>query len=423
MGYLLRDVTVHRGGGTERRDLVLKNGRLIFQQDAAAAGALIPVSGRELHLFPGFTDVHVHLREPGFSYKETIASGSRAAARGGFTTVITMPNLKPVPDSLMNLQQQLDLIARDAVIRILPLGAITVGQQGAQLADLSGMAPFVAGFSDDGRGVQANALMREAMEQAAALQKIIVAHCEDESLLSGGYIHEGEYARMHGHKGISSQSEWAQVQRDIELVAQTGCSYHVCHVSTKESVELIRQAKAKGIDITCETAPHYLALTDMDLQEDGRFKMNPPIRSAADRDALTQGLIDGTVDMIATDHAPHSAEEKGKGLAGSMNGVVGLETAFPVLYTHLVKPGIISLERLIEAMSAAPNARFGITLQEDWTLFDLGAPATIDPEDFLSQGKASPFTGMQVSGKCLLTISQGRIAYQDPAIFQPKEPA
>ena len=423
MGYLLRDVTVHREGGTERRDLVLKNGRLIFQQDAAAAGALIPVSGRELHLFPGFTDVHVHLREPGFSYKETIASGSRAAARGGFTTVITMPNLKPVPDSLMNLQQQLDVIARDAVIRVLPLGAITVGQQGAQLADFSGMAPFVAGFSDDGRGVQANALMREAMVQAAALQKIIVAHCEDESLLSGGYIHEGEYAKRHGHKGISSQSEWAQVQRDIQLVAETGCSYHVCHVSTKESVELIRQAKAKGIDITCETAPHYLVLTDMDLKEDGRFKMNPPIRSAADRDALIQGLKDGTVDMIATDHAPHSAEEKGKGLAGSMNGVVGLETAFPVLYTHLVKPGVLSLDRLIEAMSAAPNARFGVTPQEDWTLFDLGATATIDPEDFLSLGKASPFTGMAVSGKCLLTISQGRVAYQDPAIFQPKEPA
>lgn len=423
MGYLLRDVTVHGKGGTTRRDLVLKNGRLIFENDAAAAGPLIPVSGCELHLFPGFTDVHVHLREPGFSYKESIATGSRAAARGGFTTVITMPNLKPVPDCLAHLQQQLDLIARDAVIRVLPLGAITVGQQGTQLADFSGMAPFVAGFSDDGRGVQANRMMREAMEQAAALNKTIVAHCEDESLLSGGYIHEGEYARIHGHKGISSKSEWAQVQRDIALVEQTGCSYHVCHVSTKESVELIRQAKAKGIDITCETAPHYLVLTDLDLQEDGRFKMNPPIRSAADRDALIQGLQDGTVDMVATDHAPHSAEEKGKGLAGSMNGVVGLETAFPVLYSHLVKPGILSLDRLIEAMSTAPKARFGIADQEDWCLFDLGAQFTVDPGDFLSMGKASPFAGMAVYGKCLLTISRGRMAYQDPAIPSAKEQA
>lgn len=423
MGYLLQKVTVHREGGTELRDLVLKNGRLIFEQDAASAGPLVPVSGQELHLFPGFTDVHVHLREPGFSYKETILSGSRAAARGGFTTVITMPNLKPVPDSLAHLQQQLDLIARDAVIRVVPLGAITVGQQGRELADLKAMAPYVAGYSDDGRGVQANQMMQEAMVQAAALNKIIVAHCEDESLLTGGYIHEGEYARLHGHKGISSKSEWAQVQRDIELVAQTGCSYHVCHVSTKESVALIREAKARGIDITCETAPHYLVLTDMDLGEDGRFKMNPPIRSAADREALIAGLKDGTVDMIATDHAPHSAAEKAKGLPGSMNGVVGLETAFPVLYTHLVKPGVLSLDRLLEAMSTAPNARFEIKPQEDWTLFDLGVQSTIDPKDFLSLGKAGPFTGMQVYGKCLLTLSRGRIAYQDPAKFNTKEQA
>ncbi|NLX83318.1 MAG: dihydroorotase [Clostridiales bacterium] len=418
MGYLLQKVTIHREGGTTHQDLVLKNGRLLFDTDALAAGSLTPVSGRDLHLFPGFTDVHVHLREPGFSYKETIATGTRAAARGGFSTVLTMPNLKPVPDSLTHLQEQTDLINRDALIRVLPLGAITTGQQGVELADLKALAPLVAGFSDDGRGVQAKRMMQEAMVRSAALNKIIVAHCEDESLLNGGYIHEGEYAGLHNHKGISSRSEWAQVQRDLELVEETGCRYHVCHVSTKESVRLIRDAKARGLDVTCETAPHYLVLTDMDLQEDGRFKMNPPIRGAEDRDALIEGLIDGTVDMIATDHAPHSAQEKARGLAGSMNGVVGLETAFPVLYTHLVKPGILTLQRLLDAMTTRPNVRFDIQIQDDWTLFDLGVQERIDPAGFLSMGKASPFSGMKVSGRCLLTIANGELAYLHPSIAQ-----
>ncbi len=418
MRCLLKDVTIHQGGETKRRDLVFQNGRLHFDADLAPEDAATIVSGQDLHLFPGFTDAHVHLREPGFSYKETIKTGTRAAARGGVTSVITMPNVNPVPDTLAHLSEQLDVIARDAVIRVIPLGAITMGQKGEQLADLRAMAPFVAGYSDDGRGVQQNRMMKDAMQAAKALGKVIVAHCEDETLINGGYIHDGVYAKAHSHTGNPSKSEWVQVQRDLELVAQTGCAYHVCHVSTKESVQLVRKAKARGLDVTCETAPHYLVLTDMDLQEDGRFKMNPPIRAAEDKEALIEGLLDGTVDMIATDHAPHSAQEKAKGLAGSMNGVVGLETAFPVLYTHLVKPGIIPLARLLDAMTTRPNARFLIKPQEDWTLFDLGAQERIDPADFLSMGKASPFSGMAVFGRCLLTIAGGQLAYLHPMIAQ-----
>lgn len=418
MRCLLKDVTIHQGWETKRGDLVFQNGRLRFDTALAPEDAATIVSGQELHLFPGFTDVHVHLREPGFSYKETIKTGTQAAARGGVTSVITMPNLNPVPDTLEHLKEQLDLIARDAVVRVIPLGAITMGQKGELLADMRAMAPFVAGYSDDGRGVQQNRMMKDAMLAAKALGKVIVAHCEDETLINGGYIHDGAYARAHGHTGNPSQSEWAQVQRDLELVAQTGCAYHVCHVSTRESVQLVREAKARGLDVTCETAPHYLVLTDMDLQEDGRFKMNPPIRGAEDRDALIEGLIDGTVDMIATDHAPHSAQEKARGLAGSMNGVVGLETAFPVLYTHLVKPGILTLQRLLDAMTTRPNVRFDIQIQDDWTLFDLGVQERIDPAGFLSMGKASPFSGMKVSGRCLLTIANGELAYLHPSIAQ-----
>ena len=370
-------------------------------------------------IFPGFCDVHVHFREPGFSYKETIRTGACCAARGGYTAVCTMPNLNPVPDSVENLNAQRAIIEKDACIHVYPYGAITVGEKGETLADIEGMAPYVCGFSDDGRGVQRDEMMKEAMIRAKAAGKMIVAHCEVNELLRGGYIHDGEYAKLHGHRGICSESEWAQIARDIELIRETGCAYHVCHISTKESVEIIRKAKAEGLDITCETGPHYLVMNDMDLQEEGRFKMNPPIRSEEDRQALIAGILDGTVDMIATDHAPHSAEEKAKGLAGSYFGIVGLETAFPVLYTELVKPGILTMAQLIDLMSVKPGKRFGIgsTLEEgavaDLTVFDLNESYTVDPEDFQTMGKSSPFTGRTVFGKCLLTLSAGEIAWQE----------
>lgn len=363
-------------------------------------------------VFPGFCDVHVHFREPGFSYKETISTGCAAAAAGGYTAVCTMPNLNPVPDSREHLDIQLQLIREQATVRVYPYGAITVGQQGLALADLSEMADRVIGFSDDGRGVQQEQMMGQAMEMSRKLGKIIVAHCEDNRLLFGGYIHQGGYAKAHRHKGICSASEYSQIERDLRLVEQIGCAYHICHISTKESVELIRQAKAKGLDVTCETAPHYLVLTDEDLQEDGRFKMNPPLRSAPDRQALIAGLQDGTIDMIATDHAPHSAEEKSKGLSGSAFGIVGLETAFPVLYTHLVKPGIISLEQLIRLLSENPRKRFGIPMGQDFTVWDLNAVQTIRPEMFFSKGRSTPFAGHTVNGKCIATICNGKIVYQ-----------
>ena len=367
-------------------------------------------------IFPGFADVHVHLREPGFSYKETIASGTRACAAGGYTDVCSMPNLNPVPDSVPHLQEQLDIIEKDAVIRVHPYGAITVGEQGETLADLEGMANKISAFSDDGRGVQSDEMMEQAMVKAKELGKFIAAHCEDNSLLNGGYIHAGEYAEEHGHKGIVSESEWGPIARDLELVEKTGCPYHVCHISTAESVEIIRKAKAKGLNVTCETGPHYLVFSDADLQEDGRFKMNPPLRSEQDRLALLQGVVDGTIDMIATDHAPHSAEEKSKGLANSMMGVVGIETAFPVLYTHLVKRGVITLEKLIDLMSYAPRKRFGLPLDEtkDFCVYDLNQEYEINPETFLSKGKSTPFAGMKVYGKCMLTVCDGKIVYQHP---------
>ena len=363
------------------------------------------------HIFPGFCDVHVHFREPGFSYKETITSGSMAAARGGYTAVCTMPNLNPVPDSVEHLKQQLNLIDDGACIHVYPYGAITVGEKGEELSDLAGMAPDVIGFSDDGRGVQSDEMMEEAMIRAKNLGKMIVAHCEVNSLLRGGYIHDGEYAKQHGHRGICSESEWGQIARDLELVKKTGCAYHVCHISTKESVELIRKAKAEGLDVTCETGPHYLVMDDGDLQEDGRFKMNPPLRSAADREALVKGILDGTIDMIATDHAPHSAEEKAKGLEKSAFGVVGIETAFPILYTYLVKPGVLTLDRLMDLLVTNPRRRFNIPLGCDYSVWDLDAEYEVDPRDFLSMGKASPFTGWKVQGKCVATVCGGKLVY------------
>lgn len=366
----------------------------------------------EYVVFPGFCDVHVHFREPGFSYKETIFSGSRAAARGGYTAVCAMPNLNPVPDSVEHLKEELDIIERDAAIHVYPYGAITVGEKGEKLADLDGMAPHVIAFSDDGRGVQSEGMMRQAMGKAKSLGKLVVAHCEVNELLKGGYIHGGAYAKAHGHRGICSESEWGQIQRDIELARETGCGYHVCHISTKESVALIRQAKREGVNITCETAPHYLVLDDSMLQEDGKWKMNPPLRSAEDKAALIEGIKDGTIDMIATDHAPHSAEKKSRGLEKSAFGIVGIETAFPILYTKLVKGGVITLDRLLELLVGNPRNRFGIPLGEDYTIWRLDEKVSIDPKDFLSQGKATPFEGMEVFGKCYLTVCDGKVAYK-----------
>ncbi len=399
-----------------------RDGKFSFSSLAVDGGIVIPdevISGDSIFfensvIVPGFADVHVHLREPGFSYKETIKSGTFASAHGGYTAVCSMPNLNPVPDNAEHLRAQLDIIERDACIAVYPYGSITVGQKGDALADLEAMADDVIAFSDDGRGVQSDEMMEKAMLKAKSLGKMIVAHCEVNDLLRGGYIHDGEYAKAHGHRGICSESEWKQIERDLALVEKTGCSYHVCHISTKESVDLIRKAKAKGLDVTCETGPHYLILCDEDLLEEGRFKMNPPLRSRQDRQALIEGIIDGTIDMIATDHAPHSAEEKGKGLEGSAMGVVGIETAFPLLYTHLVLKGIITLEKLIELMAINPKRRFGIKggtdigQQADFTVIDLDAEYTINSEDFYSKGRATPFEGYTVKGKILHTYMKGK---------------
>ena len=408
MTLVLNNAQVFRSGVFSRNDVSVSLGGGVSR-----AVSPVCVDASSFVVLPGFVDVHVHLREPGFSYKETIRSGSLAAAHGGYTTVCAMPNLNPVPDSMEHLQPELDAIRRDAVIRVLPYGAITEGEKGEKLADLDAMAPYVVAFSDDGKGVQDREMMRAAMLKAKQLGRLIVAHCEDNSLLHGGYIHDGAYARTHGHRGICSESEWRPIQRDLELVRETGCGYHVCHISTKESVDLIRKAKAEGLDVTCETGPHYLLLDDSCLQEDGCFKMNPPLRDKADREALLEGLADGTIDMIATDHAPHSAEEKGRGLEKSAMGIVGLETAFPLLYTELVKPGVISMERLMELLHDAPCRRFNIPTDTGFTVFDLNDTYRIDPADFLSMGKATPFTGWEVQGRCLLTAAGETAAWYD----------
>ena len=413
--FVIRGCEIYLGGAFVPAELEVRGGVV-----TALGGGIVPGEGASVYNFkncivvPGLADVHVHLREPGFSYKETVASGTRAAARSGYSALCAMPNLSPVPEDAATLAQELEIIRRDAVIDVLPYGAITRGQRGEQLADMSAMAPYVCGFSDDGRGVQPRELMRAAMLEAKRLGRPIAAHCEDNSLLRGGYIHDGEYAKAHGHRGICSESEWGPIARDIELLRETGCAYHVCHISTAESAALIRSAKAEGLDITCETAPHYLLLSDSDLQEDGRFKMNPPLRSERDRLALIEALRDGTIDILATDHAPHSAEEKSRGLAGSAFGITGLETAFPLLWTGLVEPGIITRERLVELMSTAPARRFGIE-----SGIELGGPATfavfetettyrIDPERFASKGRATPFAGREVRGRCVLNIVRGR---------------
>ena len=420
MEYLLKNAMLFAGGALRPAEILVREGRIVSIADTLEA----PVSAQviDLHnaaVFPGFVDVHVHLREPGFSYKETIRTGTRAAARGGFTQICPMPNLNPVPDSRETLAQQLELIRRDAVVHVTPYGAITRGEKGEALADLAAMAPDVAGFSDDGRGVQNEDMMRTAMEEAKGLGKIIAAHCEDNSLLHGGYIHDGAYARARGHRGICSESEWGPIARDLRLAEETGCAYHVCHISTKESVDLIRKAKARGVDVTCETGPHYLVFSDEDLQEDGRFKMNPPLRSPEDKAALIEGIVDGTIDMIATDHAPHSAEEKGRGLEKSAMGVVGLETSFAACYTYLVKPGIITFSRLMELMHGNPARRFGLGShlaegqRADLTVFDLDAEYTVNPAEFATMGRATPFAGCRLFGRCRMTMVGGEIVWQE----------
>ena len=363
-------------------------------------------------IFPGFCDVHVHFREPGFSYKETIKTGSEASAHGGYTDVCTMPNLNPVPDSIEHIRVQQDIIDKDAVIKVHPYASITVAEIGDELVDMEALASKCIAFSDDGRGVQDEEMMRQAMLKAKSLGKMIVAHCEVNDLLFGGYIHDGEYAKANGHKGICSESEWKQIERDIKLSKETGCKYHVCHISTKESVDLIRKAKAEGVDITCETGPHYLILDDSNLQEHGRFKMNPPLRSKSDKDALMEGVLDGTIDVIATDHAPHGEEEKGRGLALSPFGITGIETAFPLMYTKLVKTGILSLEKLIELLCINPRERFEIPFKNDFTIWDTEEEVIVNKEFFLSKGTATPFEGETLFGKCMLTVSDGKISYK-----------
>jgi len=363
-------------------------------------------------ILPGFCDVHVHFREPGFSYKETISTGCASAARGGYTAVCTMPNLNPVPDSAESLKAQTDLIDQSAAIGVYPYGSITVGQKGERLADLAAMTDRAVAFSDDGRGVQSEALMREAMLEAKRLGKMIVAHCEDNSLLYGGYIHDGDYAREHGHRGICSESEWGPIARDLKLAEETGCPYHVCHISTKESVALIREAKARGVDVTCETGPHYLVLDDSDLHEDGKFKMNPPLRSREDKEALIEGILDGTIDMIATDHAPHSAEEKSRGLEKSAFGIVGLETAFPLMYTHFVRTGRMTMEHLVRLLVDNPRKRFDLPLGNEFSVWKLDEEYVVDPAEFASMGRATPFEGAKVFGKCVLTVCDGRVVYK-----------
>ena len=420
MKLALRGAQVYTGRGFSPMDLLIEHGVIADLAPSIPFSAdAVSLDLHSLFLFPGLVDVHVHLREPGFSYKETMETGTMAAARGGYTAVCAMPNLNPVPDSASNLAVELDAIARHARVRVHPYGAITRGELGEEPADLEAMAPQAVAFSDDGKGVQNDDMMRQAMTRAKALDRIIAAHCEDNSLLRGGYIHDGAYARAHGHRGICSESEWGQIRRDLRLAEETGCAYHVCHISCRESVELIRAAKARGVNVSCETAPHYLTLDETCLQEDGRFKMNPPLRSPDDREALIEGLLDGTIDMIATDHAPHSAEEKSRGLEKSAMGVVGLETAFPKLYTELVLGGILTLEQLLRLLHDNPMDRFGvgsplaIGQRADLTVFDLNQSYTIDPNEFLSLGKSTPFAGDTVYGRCRLTMVGGRVVWQE----------
>ena len=424
MRYLLQNAQILSSGGVFRAaDVLLSGGRIVSIGDRISCHAdAVSIDLHKAVLFPGFVDVHVHLREPGFSYKETIRTGTLAAAHGGFAHVAAMPNLDPVPDCAAALAVQRAIIEKDALVHVHPYGAVSVGEKGERLADLDGLAPGVIAFSDDGRGVQSESLMREAMMQCRRLGKILAAHCEDNSLLHGGYIHDGAYARAHGHRGICSESEWGPIARDLRLAEETGCAYHVCHVSTKESVALIRAAKRRGVDVTCETAPHYLTFTDEDLQENGRFKMNPPLRAREDRDALIEGLLDGTIDMLVTDHAPHSLEEMARGLEKSAMGVVGLETSFAASYTALVQTGILPLGKLVDLMHGAPMRRFGCGTElaegqpADLTAFDLTKTYIVDPETFLTMGRATPFAGRALTGVCKLTMIGGEPVWKEETL-------
>ena len=420
MDILIKGGTIVTGSGTFAGDILVRDGRIVsILPGLTPPDGVSVIDASGLTVVPAFADIHVHFREPGFTAKETISTGSAAAAHGGYTVVCAMPNLDPVPDSPETLAVEQAAIDRDAVISVLPYCSITKGRKGLELVDFNALKGSCVAFSDDGSGVQGEAMMRSAMEAAAREDVIIAAHCEDDSLLRGGYIHDGRYCAQHGHKGICSESEWGQIARDLKLCEETGCRYHVCHISTKESVALIRRAKARGVNVTCETGPHYLVLCEDDLQEDGRFKMNPPLRSAEDRDALVEGLLDGTIDAIATDHAPHTAEEKSRGLAGSAMGIVGLETSFPVLYTALVRTGRMSLERLVEAMSEAPRRIFRIGgalepgMPADIAIIDLEKEYIIDSRNFLSKGKATPFEGWTVRGEVLMTLKDGRAVYNN----------
>lgn len=419
MKYILRNCNIYRQGHFSKGDLFLKDGIVVSSSDSDMSGAEVIDCGGAF-LFPGLADVHVHLREPGFLYKETIQTGTSAAARGGYTAVCSMPNLNPCPDSVENINVQLDAIKKDACINVYPYACITVGEKGEEMCDIDALSHLCVGFSDDGRGVQSRDMMKAAMIKAAKNGKIIAAHCEDNDLLFSGYIHDGEYAKAHGHRGICSESEWKPIARDIELIRETGCAYHVCHISAKESVDIIRKAKAEGVNITCETGPHYLVLDDTNLQEDARFKMNPPLRSPEDREALVAGILDGTIDMIATDHAPHSEEEKSRGLEKSLMGVVGIETAVAVMYTNFVKTGTITPEKLVELMHTNPRKRFGLSVGgteigdvADFTVFDFSEKYKVNPDEFLSKGRSTPFEGDEVYGKCLMTVCNGKIAYSN----------
>ncbi len=379
------------------------------------------IDGNGNLLTPGFVDVHVHLREPGFEHKETIATGTASAAKGGFTTICAMPNTKPVPDSVENLQLINSLIEQSAKVRVLPYGSLTVAQSGDERTDLAALKESGAvAFSDDGVGVQLAATMYEQMQAAAKLDMVVVAHCEDNSLIYDGVMHEGKRNKELGLPGIPSICESVQIARDVLLAEAAGARYHVCHVSTKESVRAVRDAKAAGIRVTAEVCPHHLLLEEMDIpSDDANWKMNPPLRAADDKDSLHAALLDGTIDCIATDHAPHTVEEKCCGMVGASFGIVGFETAFPLLYTQFVETGKWTLKQLVDWMTVKPARIFDLpygTVEPgaaaDLVLIDLNKEQAINPDEFATKGRNTPFTGWKAKGWPVLTMVEGNIVYR-----------